>query len=103
MRPLMQPIYSSRTADKFVLRLPDGMRERVATVARKHHRSMNSEIIVRIDASMEDEKRIADIDPNTVTLHERCLLDSFRKLGKAKQQALLLLCTADDADADAVE
>ncbi|MBP3860880.1 MAG: Arc family DNA-binding protein, partial [Pseudomonas sp.] len=28
MRPLKQAIYSSRTADKFVVRLPDGMRER---------------------------------------------------------------------------
>ena len=28
MRPMKQAIYSSRTADKFVVRLPDGMRER---------------------------------------------------------------------------
>jgi hypothetical protein len=32
MRPLKQAIYSSRTADKFVVRLPDGMRERIAEV-----------------------------------------------------------------------
>ena len=49
MRPLKQAIYSSRTADKFVVRLPDGMRERIAEVARNHHRSMNSEIIARLD------------------------------------------------------
>lgn len=30
---------NSRTADKFVVRLPDGMRERVAQVARDNHRS----------------------------------------------------------------
>jgi plasmid stability protein len=45
MRPLKQAIYSSRTADKFVVRLPDGMREKIAGRARTHHRSMNSEII----------------------------------------------------------
>ena len=33
MLPLKQAIYSSRTADKFVVRLPDGMRERIAEVA----------------------------------------------------------------------
>ncbi|MNB58513.1 Arc-like DNA binding domain protein [compost metagenome] len=52
MRPLKQAIYSSRTADKFVVRLPDGMRERIAEVAREHHRSMNSEIIARLEKSM---------------------------------------------------
>ena len=51
MRPLKQAIYSSRTADKFVVRLPDGMRERIAEVARNHHRSMNSEIIARLEQS----------------------------------------------------
>lgn len=52
MRPLKQAIYSSRTADKFVVRLPDGMRERIAEVARDHHRSMNSEIIARLEKSL---------------------------------------------------
>jgi hypothetical protein len=37
--------YSSRTADKFVVRFPDGMRERIAQLARVNHRSMNSEIV----------------------------------------------------------
>ncbi|MNB61172.1 Arc-like DNA binding domain protein [compost metagenome] len=53
MRPLKQAVYSSRTADKFVVRLPDGMRERIAEVARTHHRSMNSEIIARLERSMD--------------------------------------------------
>lgn len=52
MRPLKQAIYSSRTADKFVVRLPDGMREKIAEVARLTHRSMNSEIIARLEESL---------------------------------------------------
>lgn len=44
---------SSRTADKFVVRLPDGMRERVAKVARKHHRSMNSEVISTLSLHLQ--------------------------------------------------
>jgi plasmid stability protein len=55
MKPLKQAVYSSRTADKFVVRLPDGMREKIAEVARQHHRSMNSEIIARLERSMLDE------------------------------------------------
>lgn len=52
MKPLKQAIYSSRTADKFVVRLPDGMREKVAQAARNTHRSMNSEIIARLEESL---------------------------------------------------
>lgn len=57
MRPLKQAIYSSRTADKFVVRLPDGMREKIAEKARTHHRSMNSEIIARLEGSIIQEDK----------------------------------------------
>ena len=48
----MKP-FNSRTADKFVIRLPDGMRERLADVAKGHLRSMNSEIIRRLEDSFK--------------------------------------------------
>ncbi|MEG0868427.1 MAG: Arc family DNA-binding protein [Hafnia sp.] len=35
----------SREADKFVVRLPDGLREKVADLAAWNNRSMNSEIV----------------------------------------------------------
>jgi len=47
-------LYSSRTADKFVVRLPDGMRERIADRARNHHRSMNSEIVAVLERDLEN-------------------------------------------------
>lgn len=53
MRPFKPAVYSSRTADKFVVRLPDGMRERITEVAKENHRSMNSEIIARLQNSLE--------------------------------------------------
>lgn len=37
--------------EKFVVRLPDGMRERIALQARENTRSMNSEIVHRLEAS----------------------------------------------------
>jgi len=58
MKPLKQAVYSSRSADKFVVRLPDGMREKIAEVARGHHRSMNSEIIARLEESLMAEGHI---------------------------------------------
>lgn len=42
----------SRMKDKFVVRLDDGMRERIAAVARAEHRSMNSEIVIRLERSL---------------------------------------------------
>lgn len=100
MTPLKQAAYSSRTADKFVVRLPDGMREKVASVAKKNHRSMNNEIIARLDESLNTGEVNTNIDPNSITIHERRLLGSFRKLGAGKRKALMLLCTDDEADAD---
>lgn len=41
----------SRTADQFVVRFPDGMRERIAESAKLNGRSMNSEIVSRLEAS----------------------------------------------------
>lgn len=41
----------SRTADQFVLRLPDGMRPRIAESAKANGRSMNAEIVARLEAS----------------------------------------------------
>ena len=40
--------YGSRTADKFVVRLPDGMRAHVAKAADADDRSMNSLIVKAI-------------------------------------------------------
>lgn len=53
------PLYASRIADKFVVRFPDGMRNKIADVARGNFRSMNSEVLARLEASLE-----ADPDGN---------------------------------------
>lgn len=36
---------SPQTADKYILRFPDGMRDRIADEAKKNNRSMNAEIV----------------------------------------------------------
>ncbi|WP_079201357.1 MULTISPECIES: Arc family DNA-binding protein [Pseudomonas] len=107
MRPMKQAIYSSRTADKFVVRLPDGMRERIADVARNHHRSMNSEIIARLEQSMLQESSLGDelnvtLDSPELSLHERELLQRFRQLSRRQQNALVALI-AHDAEMAAEE
>lgn len=49
-----KPPAPSDLADKFMLRLPDGMRDRIAEAARANNRSMNSEIIARLEASFDE-------------------------------------------------
>jgi hypothetical protein len=104
---MKQATYSSRTADKFVVRLPDGMRERIADVARNHHRSMNSEIIARLEQSMLQEGSLGDdvelrLDSPELSLHERELLQRFRQLSRRQQNALVSLI-AHDAEMAAEE
>ena len=46
----------SRVQDKFVLRLPDGLRPEIAAVASRNQRSMNGEIIIRLERSLSLER-----------------------------------------------
>jgi len=44
--------YPSQLAERFQIRLPDGMRDRLRIEAEKSGRSMNTEIITRLEASL---------------------------------------------------
>lgn len=55
MRPQYQ-MTDSRTADKFVLRLPDGLRGDISTWANSNERSMNSEIVHRLKRSITQDQ-----------------------------------------------
>lgn len=42
--------------DKFVLRLPDGMRDRLKEIAAENGRSLNAEIVARLQITLHDEQ-----------------------------------------------
>lgn len=44
---------ASRGSDQFMLRFPPGMRETIARLAAKNGRSMNSEILARLESTFE--------------------------------------------------
>jgi hypothetical protein len=46
----------SRLADKYIVRFPEGMRARIAESAKANKRSMNAEIIARLEASFLSDK-----------------------------------------------
>lgn len=43
----------SQSQDKFIVRLPDGMRDRIKAEAEANNRSMNAEIVARLETSLE--------------------------------------------------
>ena len=99
----------SRTADKFVVRLPDGMRQKIADVAKNYHRSMNSEIVSRLEQSLHTESLFGAVSqegaientadsneeqekiPTDLNAVESAIIQRLRQLPAAKQKALLEL------------
>jgi len=50
-----------RGSDQFVLRLPDGMRDRIASLAAENGRSMNAEIISRLEQTFENDETVLEL------------------------------------------
>ena len=48
-----------RQSEKFILRLPDGLRTLIKVRAANSRRTMNSEILVLIERALEEEKQNA--------------------------------------------
>lgn len=62
--------YDSRTADKFVVRLPDGLRAEIEAAANARDRSMNSVFIQAVRQYLDGQNRqqiLLDALANTVT------------------------------------
>ena len=57
----MQKPPVSRESDKFMLRFPDGMRDRIRIEAEKNGRSMNAEIVSRLEASFDTERELSGL------------------------------------------
>ena len=43
---------TAQDSDRFMLRLPDGWREKIKAEAKKQHRSMNAEIVAAVEVAM---------------------------------------------------
>ena len=57
--------YNSRTADKFVVRLGDGLRDRIQAISKDKHRSMNGQILQWLELCMQlEENNTIGINPD---------------------------------------
>lgn len=95
----MTKTYSSRTADKFVLRLLDGMRQEIKDISDTTHRSMNSEIISWIEMVLEIHKQTGVI-PNLDSLRSTAQLEAQNRVMRA---LFVRLLEAGDWHMSAVE
>lgn len=62
-------MYPSENADKFVVRLPDGMRDRIRVNAEANRRSMNSEIVHYLDRALAAEEAKGPAEAATSPSH----------------------------------
>ena len=69
---------NSQNQDKFILRLPNGMRDQIKIEAAKNHRSMNQEIVARLAFSLSQSMRETPIEGL-----ERRAFEMGRNLDKA--------------------
>ena len=90
---------------KFVVRLPADMRERIAEAAVHYRRSMNSEIVARLQLSLNGlpsgdiegsvapplHSQLEQILKRQLSTDEDALIKGFRRLSLSKQEALLKL------------
>lgn len=74
----------SRDLDKVIVRLPDGMRDALKAVAAANNRSMNAEIVARLQDSMEWPRLVATAEA------------SFASVGEALHTAETLVSQAVD-------
>lgn len=81
----------SRHADKFVVRMPDGMRDKIADIAVSNHRSMNSEIVLQLERMINDATALPTSGPMAQSADEVRILEAFRKLPANKKAAALLV------------
>jgi len=95
----------TRLTHNFVVRFPEGMRERIQEAARLYRRSMNSEIVARMEQSLNglpDQQFESAIAPaffpeieralrGNLTREEEALVLCFRRLSDSKRKALMEL------------
>ncbi|MNO06757.1 Arc-like DNA binding domain protein [compost metagenome] len=72
------------------------MRERIAQIADKNHRSMNSEIIGRLEDSINsDDPKYTPEHPDQLSGEEMAIVMAARAMTKGKRKALLTIMSSD--------
>lgn len=79
----------TRESDKFMLRLPDGMRQLIAEEAKKNGRSMNAEIVIRLQESINAKNYQEQFSNKSTSDKEHVINTLYENLTKAGTEAEL--------------
>ncbi|OUL79966.1 Arc family DNA-binding protein [Paraburkholderia hospita] len=79
------PVRSHQTGDKYIVRFPDGMRERIADAAKASGRSMNLEIVKRLQDSFDGTSGTVNTEELLEGLLPEWLLKTMKE-GAAKRK-----------------
>ena len=86
--------FPSQLADRFQVRMPDGLRDRLRDAAEANKRSMNAEIIARLEASFEQAgelefyRRVAEDRDRAMTEGLQALEEKYAELAALVRQKL---------------
>jgi len=87
-----RPPFPSQTADKFIIRLPKGMRDLIAEKAQSNNRTMNAEVVARLQSTFEPNP--AALPP----LVDQAVKDEMQARGGSQADALLRLVLAGQSN-----
>lgn len=59
-----------RDQNRFIVRMPEGMRDRIREVAKANNRSMNAEIISLLEWALDHDDQAATADPSPGVLRD---------------------------------
>jgi len=80
----MSKEYPSRLLDRFMLRLPDGMRDRIAVAAKDNGRSMNAEIVNTLETHYPPEPTVEEL------LEHLTMFANLELSGRERSRVLLM-------------
>lgn len=82
--------FPSAKQDQFVLRFPEGLRDRIKAAAEENGRSMNAEIISVLEDAYPDEEKLAQIASELSFMDEIDEIQERLERIRAVQQQLVL-------------
>lgn len=92
---------TGRDSDKFMLRLPDGMRQKIKSAAQESGRSMNAEIVFRLEeafnpAFCNEDSELENLD--TSEKMERVIAIMTARFSRDLRSSILTLIADTDED-----